>query len=155
MRTRLLCLLLVWNLFPQPGQSQSPLDSPREVVLPAEIGFIAPADIQRHLVEHLDTQIIDVRTEEERQTRGYILNSLHIDHFHGQQTLDALSKLISSLARARCSVCFVKARFEDVLEPKTLGERSERASHLHAKIVRFGQAWTRNEREGTIADLEV
>jgi len=96
MRTRLLCLLLVWNLFPQPGQSQSPLDSPREVVLPAEIGFIAPADIQRHLVEHLDTQIIDVRTEEERQTRGYILNSLHIDHFHGQQTLDALSKLDKS-----------------------------------------------------------
>ena len=95
MRTAFL-LLLVFALFPQSGRSESAPKAPPSVVLPAEIGVIAPTDVQRHLVEHLDTQIIDVRTEEERQTRGYILNSLHIDHFHGQKTLDALAKLDQS-----------------------------------------------------------
>lgn len=96
MRSSLLCLLLSLVLLSQQGRSESAPTSPPEVVLPAEIGFISPADVQRHLVEHLDTQIIDVRTGEERQMRGYILNSLNIDHFHGQRKLDALAKLDKS-----------------------------------------------------------
>jgi len=96
MRSRLLCLLLSLVLLSQQGRSESAPTSPPEVVLPAEIGFITPADVQRHLVEHLDTQIIDVRTEEERRLRGCILNSLNIDHFHGQRKLDALAKLDKS-----------------------------------------------------------
>ena len=95
MRTAFL-FFLVFALFPQSGRSESAPKAPPSVVLPAEIGVIAPADVQRHLVEHLDTQIIDVRTEEVRQKHGYILNSLHIDHFHGQQTHDALAKLDKS-----------------------------------------------------------
>lgn len=63
------------------------------VVLPPEVHEIAPEQVERHLVDHLDTLIIDVRTEDERRTRGYILNSLHHDYFHGQKTLDAIAKL--------------------------------------------------------------
>ena len=47
----------------------------------------------RQLVDHPDTLIIDVRTEDERHTRGFILNSLNYDYLHGQQTLDALARL--------------------------------------------------------------
>jgi rhodanese-related sulfurtransferase len=86
-----LCLAFV--LLSQDSRSESPPVEPPAVVLPPEIAFIAPADVQRHLVEHPGTQIIDVRTAEEREKHGYILNSLHLDHFHGQQTLDALAKL--------------------------------------------------------------
>ncbi len=96
MRSPLLCLLLSLVLLSQQGRSESAPTSPPEIVLPAEIGFITPADVQRHLVEHLDTQIIDVRTEEERRMRGCILNSLNIDHFHGQRKLEALAKLDKS-----------------------------------------------------------
>ncbi len=63
------------------------------MVLPAEVHEIGPDQVERHLVEHLDTIIIDVRTEDERRTRGFILNSLHHDYFHAQKTLDALTKL--------------------------------------------------------------
>ncbi|WP_395719184.1 rhodanese-like domain-containing protein [Prosthecobacter sp.] len=70
------------------AESQPPMP-----VLPAEIHEILPENVERHLVDHTDTIIIDVRTEEERKTRGYILNSLHHDQFHGQKTLDALARL--------------------------------------------------------------
>jgi rhodanese-related sulfurtransferase len=64
-----------------------------EVILPAEVHEIAPEQVERQLVDHLDTLIIDVRTEDERRTRGHILNSLHHDYFHGQKALDELAKL--------------------------------------------------------------
>lgn len=95
MRTPFLFLLVLF-LLQRDALAESPPKVPPNVSLPSEISFIAPADVQRHLVEHLDTQIIDVRTEEERQKSGYILNSLHIDHFHGQQTHEALAKLDKS-----------------------------------------------------------
>lgn len=66
---------------------------PPAVVVPPEIHEIAPDQVVRQLVDHPDTLIIDVRTEDERHTRGYILNSLNYDYFHGQQTLDAIAKL--------------------------------------------------------------
>ena len=66
---------------------------PPAVVLPPEVHEIAPDQVVRQLVDHTDTLIIDVRTEDERHSRGYILNSLNYDYFHGQQTLDALAKL--------------------------------------------------------------
>lgn len=66
---------------------------PPPVVVPKEVHEIAPDAVERYLVDHTDTILIDVRTEAERQTRGYLLNSLHHDHFHGQKTLDALAKL--------------------------------------------------------------
>lgn len=67
--------------------------APPAVVIPPEVHEIAPEQVTRQLVDHPETLIIDVRTEDERHTRGYILNSLHHDYFHGQQTLDALAKL--------------------------------------------------------------
>jgi rhodanese-related sulfurtransferase len=70
----------------------SPVLPPAEVV-PPEVHEIAPEQVLRQLVDHPDTLIIDVRTEDERHTRGYILNSLNYDYFHGQKTLDALAKL--------------------------------------------------------------
>lgn len=82
--------LLLW-FFALPlvlAESQPPTP-----VSPEEIHEILPENVERHLVDHTNTIIIDVRTEEERKTRGYILNSIHHDHFHGQKTLDALSKL--------------------------------------------------------------
>jgi len=66
---------------------------PPAVVVPPEVHEIAPEQVLRQLVDHPDTLIIDVRTEDERHTRGYILNSLNFDYFHGQKTLDALVKL--------------------------------------------------------------
>lgn len=66
---------------------------PPAVVLPPEVHEIAPDQVVRQLVDYPDTLIIDVRTEDERHTRGYILNSLNYDYFHGQKTLDALAKL--------------------------------------------------------------
>lgn len=66
---------------------------PPAVVIPPEVHEIAPEQVTRQLVDHPETLIIDVRTEEERHNRGYILNSLNHDYFHGQQTLDALAKL--------------------------------------------------------------
>ncbi|MHB1082897.1 MAG: rhodanese-like domain-containing protein [Prosthecobacter sp.] len=66
---------------------------PPAVIVPPEVHEIAPDQVVRQLVDHPDTQIIDVRTEDERHTRGYILNSLNYDYFHGQKTLDALAKL--------------------------------------------------------------
>lgn len=66
---------------------------PPAVVVPPEVHEIAPEQVLRQLVDHPDTLIIDVRTEDERHTRGYILNSLNFDYFHGQKTLDALAKL--------------------------------------------------------------
>ncbi|MBE2282244.1 MAG: rhodanese-like domain-containing protein [Prosthecobacter sp.] len=67
--------------------------SPPPVVVPAEVHEIAPSDVDRYLVDHTDTVIIDVRTEDERRTRGHILNSLHHDYFHTERTHEALSKL--------------------------------------------------------------
>jgi rhodanese-related sulfurtransferase len=72
-----------------PGTSMAP----PAVVIPPEVHEIAPEQVTRQLVDHPETLIIDVRTEDERHTRGFILNSLHHDYFHGQQTLDALAKL--------------------------------------------------------------
>ncbi|WP_395747439.1 rhodanese-like domain-containing protein [Prosthecobacter sp.] len=69
---------------------------PPATVVPPEVHEISPEQVTRQLVDHPDTVIIDVRTEDERHTRGYILNSLHHDYFHGQQTLDALAKLDKS-----------------------------------------------------------
>jgi len=89
-----LCLLLL--LMAMHVHAQSPLPQPKPVVVPAEVRFISPEDVQRHLVEHLDTLIIDVRTDEERKARGHILNSIHADYFHGQKTLNALAKLDKS-----------------------------------------------------------
>jgi rhodanese-related sulfurtransferase len=66
---------------------------PPAVVVPPEVREIAPDQVMRQLVDHPDTVIIDVRTEDERHTRGYILNSLNLDYFLGQRTLDALAKL--------------------------------------------------------------
>jgi rhodanese-related sulfurtransferase len=66
---------------------------PPAVVIPPEVLEIAPELVVQQLVDHPETLIIDVRTEDERHTRGYILNSLHHDYFHGQVTLDALGKL--------------------------------------------------------------
>lgn len=93
MRIRLLTaslLILAWN---QPGLAASLPTEPPALVLPAAVHEIAPEAVERHLVDHLDTLIIDVRTEEERRTRGFILNSIPLDYFHGQKTLDALAKL--------------------------------------------------------------
>jgi rhodanese-related sulfurtransferase len=67
--------------------------APPSVVLPPEVRFLEPAEVQRHLVQSPDTVIIDVRTEEERRTRSFVLNSLHFDYFHGEETLDAIAKL--------------------------------------------------------------
>ena len=67
--------------------------TPPAIVLPTEVHEIAPEQVERQLVDHLDTVIIDVRTEDERRARGHILNSLHLDYFHGQKTFDELSKL--------------------------------------------------------------
>ena len=69
---------------------------PPAVVVPPEVHEIAPEHVIRQLVDHPDTLIIDVRTEDERHTRGYILNSLHHDYFHGQKTLDAIARLDKS-----------------------------------------------------------
>ena len=66
---------------------------PPAVVIPKEVHEIAPEQVERQLVDHPDTLIIDVRTEEERRSRGVMLNSMNFDYFHGQQTLDALAKL--------------------------------------------------------------
>ena len=51
---------------------------PPAVVLPPEVHEIAPDQVVRQLVDHPDTLIIDVRTEDERHTRGYILSLIHI-----------------------------------------------------------------------------
>lgn len=66
---------------------------PPAVVVPPEVHEIAPEQVTRQLVDHPETLIIDVRTLEERNNRGYILNSLNYNYLDGQQTLDALAKL--------------------------------------------------------------
>ena len=66
---------------------------PPAVVVPPAVHAIAPEQVVPPLVAHPDTLIIDVSPEDERHTRGYILNSLNYDYFHGQKTLDALAKL--------------------------------------------------------------
>lgn len=69
---------------------------PAPVALPATVREISPDKVESYLVEHQDTVIIDVRTEDERRTRGYILNSVPHDYFHGQKALDALAQLDKS-----------------------------------------------------------
>lgn len=69
---------------------------PQAVVIPPEVHEIAPEQVTRQLVDHPETLIIDVRTQEERNNRGFILNSLNYDYFHGQQALDGLAKLDKS-----------------------------------------------------------
>lgn len=69
---------------------------PPTVALPAAVKEISPGQVEAFLVEHQDTLIIDVRTEEERRTRGFILNSRHHDYFHGQKALDALGQMDKS-----------------------------------------------------------
>ncbi|MGV3660622.1 MAG: rhodanese-like domain-containing protein [Prosthecobacter sp.] len=66
---------------------------PPAVALPAAVKEISPGQVEAYLVEHQDTLIIDVRMEEERRTRGHILNSRHHDYFHGPKALDALAQL--------------------------------------------------------------
>ncbi len=93
MRFRLLSTSLLALAFAPLCQADSPLIEPQAVVLPAAIHEIATDAVERHLVEHQDTLIIDVRTEDERRTSGYILNSLHFDYFHTQKTREDLAKL--------------------------------------------------------------
>ena len=90
------CLTLLFStLLLSTGVHSAPPEPP-PVVVPTEVHEIAPDAVERHLVDHTDTIILDVRTEDERKTRGYILNSLHHDYFHGQKALDELSKLDKS-----------------------------------------------------------
>lgn len=96
MRSAPIILICFMILAPGSFLAAPAVEEPPPVVLPAAIHEIAPRDVERYLVEHLDTLIIDVRTEEERRSRGYILNSLHHDYFHGQQTLDAIARLDKS-----------------------------------------------------------
>ncbi len=95
MHTRLLSVLLLLSLGTAALTAEPPGSPvlPPAVVVPPEVHEIAPEQVTRQLVDHPDTQIIDVRTEDERHTRGYILNSLNHDYFHSQKTLDALDKL--------------------------------------------------------------
>ncbi|MDZ4406335.1 rhodanese-like domain-containing protein [Prosthecobacter sp.] len=90
MKFRFLILLLLSAAWQHMATAET---TPPAVVLPPEVHEIAPEQVERQLVDHLDTLIIDVRTEEERRTRGHILNSLHHDYFHGQKTLDELARL--------------------------------------------------------------
>lgn len=69
---------------------------PPAVVVPPEVHEIAPIDVERQLVDHPDTLILDVRTDDERRSRGFILNSLHHDYFHTQETQKALAQLDKS-----------------------------------------------------------
>jgi rhodanese-related sulfurtransferase len=87
--------LLLFGLWTSALAAEPPASPvlPPAVVIPPEVHEIAPEQVLRQLVDHPDTLIIDVRTEDERHTRGYILNSLNFDYFHGQKTLDALAKL--------------------------------------------------------------
>ncbi|MFN0078099.1 MAG: rhodanese-like domain-containing protein [Prosthecobacter sp.] len=85
--------LLLFGSFAIAAELPKAAPEPTPVILPAEVHDIAPDQVERYLVDHLDTIIIDVRTEDERRTRGFILNSLHHDYFHGQKTIDALAKL--------------------------------------------------------------
>jgi rhodanese-related sulfurtransferase len=96
MSARFLAIAAVFTLSFGNIGAQIPQTEPSPVLLPTDVGTIAPDAVERYLVDHPDTIIIDVRTEDERRTRGYILNSLHHDYFHGQQTLDALAKLDKS-----------------------------------------------------------
>lgn len=93
MKSCLLSVVFLCTAWPQLGLAETTAIEPPAVVLPAEIHDIAPDQVERQLVDHLDTLVIDVRTEDERRTRGFILNSLHHDYFHTQTTLDALAKL--------------------------------------------------------------
>ena len=95
MNFRIMPALLLFALWTATFATEpaSPPLLPPSVVVPPEVHEIAPEQVVRQLVDHQDTLIIDVRTEDERRNRGYILNSLHHDYFHGQQTLDALAKL--------------------------------------------------------------
>lgn len=65
--------------------SAPPLEPP-PVVVPDGVREIAPENVERLLVDHPETVIIDVRTEQERKSRGYILGSLHHDWFHLRDT---------------------------------------------------------------------
>ena len=93
MKYCLLSAILLCITLPGPSLAETTAKEPATVALPAEVHEIAPDQVERFLVEHLDTLIIDVRTEDERHTRGFILNSLNLDYFHGQKTIDALTKL--------------------------------------------------------------
>lgn len=66
---------------------------PPAVVLPITADEILPAQLERYLADHQDVLILDVRTEEERRTRGHIPNSRHHDYFHGQKSLETLGEL--------------------------------------------------------------
>lgn len=90
MKPLLFCLLLLPSLSVL-AETASPMPPP--VVVPATVHEIDPGQVERYLVDHPDTLIIDVRTEEERNTRGFLLNSVHHDYFHGQKALDALGLL--------------------------------------------------------------
>ena len=95
MKFLLMPALLLFGLCTAALAAESPSSPvlPPAVVVPPEVHQIAPDQVVRQLVDHQDTLIIDVRTEDERHTRGYILNSLNFDYFHGQKTLDNLAKL--------------------------------------------------------------
>jgi rhodanese-related sulfurtransferase len=95
MNSRLMQALVLFGLFTFATADEHPAPplTPPTPILPPEIHEIAPELVVQQLVDHPETLIIDVRTEDERHTRGYILNSLHHDYFHGQVTLDALGKL--------------------------------------------------------------
>lgn len=67
--------------------------TPPAVILPITVEEIGPAQAAAFLLQHQETLILDVRTEDERRTRGHILNSVHHDYFGGQKTLAALESL--------------------------------------------------------------
>lgn len=67
--------------------------SPEPVLLPASVDELPPTAAASFLAAHGDTQIIDVRTEDEWHTRGHIEKAAHHDYFHAQKTLDALAML--------------------------------------------------------------
>lgn len=86
---------------PQPLTTPAKLlpRTPAAVLAPAlpklspQIQEIAPTQVERFLVQHPSTQIIDLRSEDERRTRGFILNSTNLEYQQGQKTLDALAQL--------------------------------------------------------------
>ncbi len=92
MTSRLLPVIHLFLLGVLAAAEPLPLEPP-PLVLPPEVHEIAPTDVERYLVDHLDTVIIDVRTEQERKSRGHILNSLHHDFFHVRKDTAALAKL--------------------------------------------------------------
>ncbi len=76
-----LCTFIFLLAVATTGSGAPPLE-PTQAVIPEGVREIASANVERLLVDHPETVIIDVRTEQERKSRGFILGSLHHDWFH-------------------------------------------------------------------------